>query len=100
IVDRTMGSGLAYPSGHVTGAAALATVAVLLAHRQWGRRAARSVAVAAATLPLVVGAGVVRLGWHYATDVVGGAAVGTATVLSVAVAFSLLEARDRVSSPA
>jgi membrane-associated phospholipid phosphatase len=100
IVDRTKGNGLAYPSGHVTGATALAAVAVVLAYRHWGHRYAVRVAVVVAALPLLVGAGVVRLGWHYATDVVGGLAVGTAGVLGVAVALSALEARQRVESPA
>ena len=100
IVDRTKGNGLAYPSGHVTGATALAAVAVVLAYRHWGHRFAARVALVAAALPLLVGAGVVRLGWHYATDVVGGLAVGAASVLGVALALSVLETRQRVGSAA
>jgi undecaprenyl-diphosphatase len=91
LVDRTNGGALAYPSGHVTGATALATVAVLLAYRHWGLELAAKVAVVVAVVPLVVGIGVVRLGWHYATDAVGGLAVGVAGVVGVAVVLARLE---------
>ncbi|MCU1449708.1 MAG: putative rane protein, partial [Acidimicrobiales bacterium] len=93
LVDRTNGGALAYPSGHVTGATAIATVAVLLAYRHWGRDRALQVAVVASLVPLAVGVGVVRLGWHYATDAAGGAAVGVAAVLATAVVLARFEDR-------
>jgi membrane-associated phospholipid phosphatase len=98
LVDRTNGGALAYPSGHVTGATAIATVAVVLAYRQWGRDIATKLAVAVAVVPLVVSFGVVRLGWHYATDAAGGLAVGVAGVVGVAIVLARVE--DRRSSAA
>jgi undecaprenyl-diphosphatase len=84
------GHSFSFPSGHVTGAAALAAVVVALAVRAWGRRAAW-LAVPALLLPLGVSAGVVRAGFHYATDAVGGIAMGISAVLLVVVACSAFE---------
>ena len=84
------GHSFSFPSGHVTGAAALAAVLVALAVRAWGRRAAW-LAVPALLLPLGVSAGVVRAGFHYATDAVGGIAMGFSAVLLVVVACSAFE---------
>jgi membrane-associated phospholipid phosphatase len=95
LIGRRMsatGHAFAFPSGHVTGAAALAAVVVALAVRQWGRRAAW-VAIPAALLPLGVSAGVVHAGFHYATDAVGGIAMGFASVLLVVVTISAVEER-------
>ncbi|HZQ86851.1 MAG TPA: phosphatase PAP2 family protein [Acidimicrobiales bacterium] len=87
------GHSFAFPSGHVTGAAALAAVVVALAVREWGARAAW-LAVLAVFLPLGVSAGVVRAGFHYATDALGGIAMGFSAVLAVVVLCSAFE--DRV----
>jgi undecaprenyl-diphosphatase len=94
LIDRRIHGGLAFPSGHVTGATALAAVAVALAVRQWGWRAAWA-ALPAALVPLGVSAGVVRAGFHYATDAVGGIAMGTAAVLFGVVLISAVEERRR-----
>jgi len=90
LVDRHKGygSGLSFPSGHTAAAAALAAVAVLVVYRRRGRRAALWAAVAASALPLVVALGVVHLGWHYATDALGGVALGGGVVLAAAAALS------------
>ena len=79
-----------FPSGHVTGAAAIAAVAVLLIYRRRGATSARRWALAAGCLPFAVTLGVVHLGWHFLTDAVGGLAFGTATVLATAAALSVL----------
>jgi undecaprenyl-diphosphatase len=94
LIDRRLHGGLAFPSGHVTGATALAAVAVSLAVRQWGPRAAWA-GLPAVLVPLGVSAGVVRAGFHYATDAVGGIAMGLAAVLLVVVAVSSVEDRHR-----
>ncbi len=85
LVDRHHGGGLAYPSGHATGAAAVAALAVLLFHRWRGWRAAAWFAPVALALPAAMGLALVRLRYHYPTDVVGGTAMGVATVVAVAV---------------
>ncbi|MDQ6728004.1 MAG: phosphatase PAP2 family protein [Actinomycetota bacterium] len=87
LVDRRHGAGLAYPSGHATGAAAVATLAVVLFHRWGGRRAAARLMPVACALPVVMGVALVRLAFHYPTDVVGGTAMGVATVVCVVLAL-------------
>jgi hypothetical protein len=87
LVDRHLGVGLAYPSGHATGAAAVATLAVVLFHRWRGWAGTAWFASLAAVLPAVLGVALVRLAFHYPTDVLGGTATGVATVLALAVAL-------------
>ncbi|MBV9252673.1 MAG: phosphatase PAP2 family protein [Actinobacteria bacterium] len=88
------GHSFAFPSGHVTGAAALAALIMALAVREWGRRAVW-LAVPAVLLPLGVSAGVVRAGFHYPTDALGGIAMGFSAVLAVVVLCSAFEDRRR-----
>ena len=97
LVDRQKGASLAFPSGHTTGAAALAALAVLLAYRRGGVRLAAAVALPAACVPAIVSLGVVSLGWHYATDAVGGMALGGAAVLLTAVVLSALWPRKAIA---
>jgi undecaprenyl-diphosphatase len=108
LVGRTLGGGLAFPSGHTTGAVAIALVVVVLALRAHLAAAARAALVLAAML--YAGAVVVALiagRFHYATDTVGGACVAVATVLAVALAIDALSplwsrsasGRGRVPSP-
>lgn len=87
LVDRHHGAGLAYPSGHATGAAAVATLAVVLLHRWAGWRVAAWLTPFVVALPAVMGLALVRLAFHYPTDIVGGTAMGVATVVIVAVAL-------------
>lgn len=85
LVDRHTGAALAYPSGHATGAAAVAALAVILFHRWRGWRATAWFTPIALTLPAAMGLALVRLGFHYPTDVLGGTATGIATVVALAV---------------
>jgi membrane-associated phospholipid phosphatase len=99
---RTHGGGLAFPSGHTTGAFAVAvTLAVLLV----GRPAARipwqlRLLLAAAGLAVASGVAVslVALGYHYATDTVGGAGVALTVVLGTALLIDRLPWRGPSSS--
>ena len=88
IVERRIGAGLSFPSGHATLVSALATLLVLLAYRLGGPRGATAAAAPAAVLVTAVALGVVQVGWHYLTDVVGGLALGASAVLAVAAALS------------
>jgi undecaprenyl-diphosphatase len=61
-----------FPSDHATAAFAIAT-AVLLRNRRWG--------MGVMVLAVVLAAGRVAMGVHYPTDVLGGAALGSACAL-------------------
>jgi membrane-associated phospholipid phosphatase len=96
IVDRTITFHhyVSYPSGHTTGLFALsAALAVVLLSWRSGRRSWRTVRVAAVAAAVIVsfavGLAMVALDFHYFTDTVAGAAVGTGAVLGVAFLLDL-----------
>jgi undecaprenyl-diphosphatase len=82
--------GLTYPSGHVTSIAALAsmlTILLALPPRPLARGLTRLLVPAAASLAacaVAVAVAVIGLRWHYFTDTIGGAALGTGTVCALA----------------
>jgi membrane-associated phospholipid phosphatase len=96
LIHRTLTGGVSYPSGHATGAFALAVAcAVLLLNLPRIPRRTRSLLTVAALLAAVaVAVALVALNFHYATDTIGGAALATAVVLSTALAL------DRIGGPA
>jgi membrane-associated phospholipid phosphatase len=89
---------LTYPSGHTTGLFALSTaLAILLLSPRAARSAVAvriSVVAAAVVVSCVVGMAMIGLDFHYFTDTVAGAAVGTGTVLGIAFLLDV----DRVRS--
>jgi len=92
---------LLFPSGHTTGAFALAmTVVVLLLPHESTRLlpaiARLVVAVAALAVASVVAIAVVALGWHYVTDAIGGVVTAIVVVVGLAAFFDLFRSRDRV----
>lgn len=99
LVGRRHGPSLAYPSGHATGAAAVAVLALVLCHRWKGWRAFALAAPIALAFPVVMGVALVRLNWHYPSDVVGGTAIGAATVLALAAAVSSARAAPDAAPP-
>jgi membrane-associated phospholipid phosphatase len=88
LIHRTLRGALSFPSGHATGMFALAGAClVLLAGPSRPRMPAawRVLLVAAGYLAATsVAVAMVGLGAHYFTDIVAGAAVGTAVVLVTA----------------
>jgi undecaprenyl-diphosphatase len=88
-------SGFGFPSGHATGATALAICAVAVlwtvAHT---RRSRITVGVGATVYVVVIGTTRVVLGAHHTLDVIGGWLLGTA----IAVAVLLAMTRDHPSS--
>jgi undecaprenyl-diphosphatase len=93
LVGRSIGGYPSFPSGHATGMFALAaTCAVLLANPPRPRlpRAVRLLLLAGAVLVAVaVSIAMVARGFHYFTDIVAGTAVGTGTVLLIALLIDL-----------
>jgi len=84
---------LTYPSGHTTGLFALSTaLAVVLLGRRTGRpRPAVRIGVVAVAVIVscAVGFAMIGLDFHYFTDTIGGAAVGTGVVLGTAFLLDL-----------
>jgi membrane-associated phospholipid phosphatase len=97
LVHRTITGFLSYPSGHTTGLFALTTAiaVVLLASRgaRPGRAVRVAVVAAAALIASAVGFAMVGLQFHYFTDTIAGAAVGTGVVIGVAFLLDLPAAR-------
>jgi membrane-associated phospholipid phosphatase len=101
---RNNGGALSFPSGHTTGAVAVAAVVVIfllgpgrppLALAWRALLAALVVVEAAAVATALVGAG-----YHYATDTVGGFGVATGTVLALALGIDAVADRRRPRLPA
>ena len=85
-----------FPSGHVTSVVALATaLTVLLARRpaRMPRQLCLVLGFAAFLTAAAVAVGVIGANMHHFTDTVGGAAVGTGTVLLTALTIDLLSRR-------
>ena len=84
LIDRTGPTGgNFFPSGHATGVAALATAALFVLGRNAGRRWALVALPVLGAWVTGVAVALVQLHYHYFTDVIGGAAVGIATVLAI-----------------
>jgi undecaprenyl-diphosphatase len=102
LVHRTVLGHPAYPSGHVASILAVtATLAVLLAlppQRPVARAVRLLILMAAGVLACGVAVAVIGLRWHYFTDTVGGAAVGTGTVCALALILDLPAVNGRLGS--
>jgi len=109
VIGRTLRGWLSYPSGHAACTFALAmTATILLAGpARPGLRASgprlpavvrRLLMVGAFLAAAVVSVGVVGLDLHYFTDIVAGAALGTGTVLGVALLLDAVETSRRSRS--
>jgi undecaprenyl-diphosphatase len=91
-VGRTLYGSLAFPSGHTTGAVAVAAVIGVLmlgpSHpRSWSVHARRLITLVALAISGGTALGLVALRWHYSTDTVGGVCVALVVVTSVAAAI-------------
>ncbi|RZQ61543.1 phosphatase PAP2 family protein [Amycolatopsis suaedae] len=80
LFGRYYGGHLAYPSGHTVSLVAVLTVLALLT----AGRARAAVVVTGVLLTAGAGAGMIRLGFHYATDVAGAAGFAVAAVTALA----------------
>jgi undecaprenyl-diphosphatase len=97
LVHRTIYGFLSFPSGHTTGLFALAAAlaVVLLAPSSGRSRPAVRVAAVAAAVVVATAVGLAMVGqhFHYFTDTIAGAAVGTGVVIGVAFLLDLPAAR-------
>ncbi|WP_410654795.1 phosphatase PAP2 family protein [Amycolatopsis sp. lyj-112] len=96
LFDRWKNTWLAYPSGHTVALVAVLTVLVLLA------RPGVATAVIAMVGAVVLGSvtiGMIGLGYHYLTDVVGGTLFAIATVLATGTLLRWWAARRRAPAP-
>ncbi len=82
-------SGLSFPSGHSSGAAALAGVLLVVLWPILGRRWRPWLTAALVLAALCVAWTRIALGLHYLSDVVGGLALGAAVVLVSMATFGL-----------
>ena len=104
LVGRTHLGQLSFPSGHTASAMTLATVLGVLLHDPARRTAIRAVRIAfvaaACAVTALVAVGVIGLRWHYFTDAIGGVALGTGTVLALALLIDFVPSvpRSRLSS--
>jgi membrane-associated phospholipid phosphatase len=93
-IGRTYAHAYSLPSGHTTGIVSIAAViAVALADRRRPRLSPAVVVIASAptvAVAVAVPSAQVLLHRHYATDTLGGAAVGLGTVLVVSLAIDLI----------
>ena len=94
LFGRTIGGALSYPSGHATSGFALATVAAILfaapARPRIPAFARRLLLLGAFLFAAVVAVAMVGLWYHYFTDIIGGAAVGSGTVVLTALVLTAL----------
>ena len=81
VIGRTIDGALSLPSGHTTAGFTLATLVAVLLSRRLPAPARGLVILAAYVLAVAVAAAMIAQGFHYFTDTIAGAAVGTATVL-------------------
>jgi membrane-associated phospholipid phosphatase len=92
LFDRYNDGYLAYPSGHTVSLVSVLTVLVVLT----GRRARTAAVVAiGAVLLLCAAAGMIGLGYHYATDIIGGTFFAVTAVLLVHLLLTTPEWRGR-----
>jgi membrane-associated phospholipid phosphatase len=79
LFDRWKGDTLVYPSGHTVSMVATLAVMFVLANRQ----ARTIIAAVGAVLLIGVTVGMLGLGYHYLTDIVGGTLFAVSAVLTV-----------------
>lgn len=103
LFHRTYLGILSYPSGHAATMSALAATLVILLYvgpHSAKARVPRVVVWSAGwAAAVVVAAGVIGLRWHYFTDTVAGAAVGTGTACGLALLLDLPARLRRLAGP-
>jgi undecaprenyl-diphosphatase len=76
-----------FPSGHTAAAVVLYVGLIIVVHRAWHRNAATiAVAVVLALVPVAVATSRLSRGMHHPTDVIVGAALGTAALVFACIA--------------
>ncbi len=91
LFDRHLAGHLVYPSGHTVSLIAVMTVFALAARTAIVETA---VVVMAAVLLFGAAVGMIGLGYHHLTDILGGVGTGIAVVVGVAAALDRTKARE------
>jgi undecaprenyl-diphosphatase len=103
LIGRHIGHSFSFPSGHSTGAFAVAATAALVLLQHGSKRMHLSVRVALAAVSLLLAGGVaaalVGLGVHYTTDTIGGFCVALGVVIGLALLIDAVADR-RLQLPA
>jgi membrane-associated phospholipid phosphatase len=89
-----------FPSGTVAVVVACVASTVVLVYRWFGRARATAAGVALGVIGLIVSVSVVEVGWHYATDAIGGLAVGGIAALAAARVLTPVVPQRALASPA
>jgi membrane-associated phospholipid phosphatase len=101
LIGRTLHGALSFPSGHTTGVFALASAFSVVISGPLRPRLRTTVRwrllLVAFLIASAVGVALVAVGAHYFTDTVAGAAVGTGTVLAIALMLDKLAEHRQVS---
>ncbi len=82
----------AFPSGHAGGIVAVSVVAVVIVYRRWGAVAGLVLTPLTIVPVIVVSHALLRLKFHYPTDVVGGALLALVILLGTMAVLPLLAA--------
>jgi undecaprenyl-diphosphatase len=95
LVGRHIGLAYSFPSGHTTGAFAIAVTAAVLLFGERGLRLPFRIALVVLSFGLAAGvaASVIGLGFHYTTDTIGGFCVALGAVLGVAMLIDVVAGR-------
>jgi len=93
LFHRTYLGQLTYPSGHTAAISALAAALTVLLLPSLPAAFRWVIPAAAWLLVAVVAVGVIGVRWHYFTDTIGGAALGTGTVCGLALLLDLRPGR-------
>ncbi len=100
LIGRHIRESLSFPSGHTTGVVALAIVVAVAMlgpqHPPWPLPARWVICAVALAGAGAVATALVGAGYHYATDILGGACVAVAVVLSAAMLIDWAAAHRRL----
>jgi hypothetical protein len=101
VFDRRFAGALSYPSGHTAAAASIALVVVVAmvgpSRPAWPSVVRYAIATVAAVAAAVVAAALIAMGYHYATDTIGGLLAAVSFVLGAALSIDALAGSSHIT---